>query len=195
MTDLTFCYLHMTEHDLQTLDSLDSSDFMDGDLSDEELEIPLHMVPPNPDDADRNPTNLNHPAALPHIPGEPGRALYEDMRHPGAGANTALRWKDLALELLLPINEEKEEAERAALARKQAAVATRGNHASGMPQEQYVDDDDEDDSDGDEADGDEDEEEEDEEDDEDDKNNDLSRDSMDSGMTGASSQNEIEYSP
>ncbi|KIJ25599.1 hypothetical protein M422DRAFT_72110 [Sphaerobolus stellatus SS14] len=199
----------MTEHDLQTLDSLDSSDFMDGDLSDEELEIPLHMVPPNPDDADTlpsqvhpsypygNPTNLNHPAALPHIPGEPGRALYEDMGHPGAGANMALRWKDLALELLLPINEEKEEAERAALARKQAAVATQGNHASGMPQEQNVDDDDEDDSDGDEADGDEDEEEEedDEEDDEDDENNDLSRGSMDSGMTGASSQNGIEYSP
>ncbi|KIJ25611.1 hypothetical protein M422DRAFT_55913 [Sphaerobolus stellatus SS14] len=151
------------------------------------------MVPPNPDDADTlpsqvhpsylygNPTNLNHPAALPHIPGEPGRALYE--------ASTALRWKDLALELLLPINEEK--AERAALARKQAAIATQGNHASGMPQEQNVDDDDEDDSDGDEADGDEDE----EEDDEDDENNDLSRDSMDSGMSGASSQNGIEYSP
>ncbi|KIJ25741.1 hypothetical protein M422DRAFT_273262, partial [Sphaerobolus stellatus SS14] len=99
---------------------------------------------------------------------------------------------DLALELLLPINEEKEEAERAALARKQAAVATQGNHASGMPQEQNADDDDEDDEDGDEADG---EEEEDEEDDEDDENNDLSRDSMDSGMTGASSQNGIEYSP
>lgn len=69
--DLTYCYLHMSEDDLQTLDTLDTTDYIDGQLSDEgtiletrrpslrtihitrtELEIPFHMVPPDPDDAD-----------------------------------------------------------------------------------------------------------------------------------------------
>jgi hypothetical protein len=73
LQDLTFCYQHMSENDFQTLDTLDSviREYIDGQLSDEgtvfkttrlcprgahithtELEIPFHMVPPDPDDAD-----------------------------------------------------------------------------------------------------------------------------------------------
>ena len=68
--DLTFCYLHMTRHDLQILDTLESPEYIKGDISDDglrifeypsratgsnlfaELDIPSHMVPPNPDDSD-----------------------------------------------------------------------------------------------------------------------------------------------
>ncbi|KAF8528133.1 hypothetical protein BU17DRAFT_33546, partial [Hysterangium stoloniferum] len=149
----------MTENDIATVDTIDGPDFMDGQLSDEELEIPIHMVPPNPDDADTlpsqvhpsypygNPTNLNHPAALPHKSGDPGRALYEDMGYTGGTLNAALRWKDLGLEMLLPVNEEKEEAVRAAVARRMANGATHGNHpAVPLPEDQPNDDDDDEDS-------------------------------------------------
>ncbi|KAF8591853.1 hypothetical protein K439DRAFT_608475 [Ramaria rubella] len=198
MTDLTFCYQHMSDNDIQTLDTLDTSDYMDGQLSDEELEIPFHMVPPDPDDADTlpsqvhpsypygNPTNLNHPAALPHTNGEPGRALYEDMGYTGGGVNAALRWKDLGLEMLLPVNEEKEEAERAALARKMASGATQSNHApASAPEDQVNDDNDETDS-AEGGGGDDEDEDDDDDEDEDDEENDLSRDSLDSGITGDS---------
>jgi hypothetical protein len=33
--DLTFCYLHMTRHDLQILDTLESPDYIKGELSDD----------------------------------------------------------------------------------------------------------------------------------------------------------------
>lgn len=52
MTDLTYCYLHMSKHDLQVLDTFETADYLKGELSDEELDIPQHMVPPNPDDSD-----------------------------------------------------------------------------------------------------------------------------------------------
>jgi hypothetical protein len=59
----------MTSHDLQILDTLGTSDYINGELSDDgeqynvfvmvmsiqldaELDIPPHMVPPNPDDSD-----------------------------------------------------------------------------------------------------------------------------------------------
>ncbi|KAF8652159.1 hypothetical protein AX16_004516 [Volvariella volvacea WC 439] len=136
MTDLTFCYLHMTKHDLEVLDTIETSDYMKGELSDEDLDIPTHMIPPNPDDSDilpsqvhpsypyGNPTNIKHPAARPRPPYDPSsRALFEDMGYAGGGVNGALRWRDLALDELLPVDEEKEEAKRAMQARKMASGA------------------------------------------------------------------------
>lgn len=52
------------------------------------------------------------------------RALFEDMGYAGGGVNGTLRWKDLALDILLPVDKEKEEAEKAAHARKMASGAT-----------------------------------------------------------------------
>jgi len=145
MTDLTFCYLHMTQQDLDTLDTIGTSEYFTGELSDTEVDIPTHMIPPNPDDADvlpsqvhpsypyGNPTNVKHPAAKPRRPYDPSsRALFEDMGYAGGGINGTLRWKDLALDLLLPVDEEKEEAEKAAQARKMAS-GTATNHPPPPP--------------------------------------------------------------
>jgi len=77
-----------------------------------------------------NPTNIKHPAARPRPPYDPtSRALFEDMGYGGGGVNGALRWKDLALDRILPVNEKKEEMERAAQARKMA------NCAANQPQQ------------------------------------------------------------
>ncbi|KIJ65206.1 hypothetical protein HYDPIDRAFT_39830 [Hydnomerulius pinastri MD-312] len=147
MTDLTYCYLHMTDHDLKVIDTIDSLEYISGELSDDELDIPAHMVPPNPDDSDilpsqvhpsypyGNPTNIKHPAARPRPPYDPtSRALFEDMGYAGGGVNGALRWRDLALERLLPVDEQKEEMKRAAEARKMANGATSQPHH--QPQQQ-----------------------------------------------------------
>jgi len=112
-----------------------------------------------------NPTNLTHPAALPRTSSEPGRALYEDQ-----GGNVALRWKDLGLDILLPVNEEKEEAERAALARKLANGATQGNHPGGAGTHNHAHDEDSGGSGEDDNEDEEDEEEEEEEEEDDDSN-------------------------
>ncbi|KAG5654207.1 hypothetical protein H0H81_006240 [Sphagnurus paluster] len=137
----------MTRHDLQILDTVETAEYMKGELSDDELDIPPHMVPPNPDDSDilpsqvhpsypyGNPTNIKHPAARPRPPYDPSsRALFEDMGYAGGGINGALRWRDLALDELLPIDEEKEEAKRAIQARKMASSGT-SNH-NPQPQQQ-----------------------------------------------------------
>ncbi|KAF9460558.1 hypothetical protein BDZ94DRAFT_1324025 [Collybia nuda] len=187
MTDLTFCYLHMTRHDLQILDTLETTEYMKGELSDDELDIPPHMVPPNPDDSDilpsqvhpsypyGNPTNIKHPAARPRPPYDPSsRALFEDMGYAGGGVNGALRWRDLALEELLPVDEDKEEAKRAMQARKMASGASNQNPQPPqqpppqMPQDQTVDEEDDDDE-NDENDNDDDDDEEEEESDEEDE--------------------------
>ncbi|KAI9451936.1 hypothetical protein BJY52DRAFT_962283 [Lactarius psammicola] len=149
MTDLTFCYLHMTENDLKVLDTIGTPEYLKGNLSDSEMDIPAHMVPPNPDDSDilpshihpsypyGNPTNIKHPAARPRVPYDPtSRALFEDMGYAGGGVNGTLRWKDLALDILLPVDKEKEEAEKAAHARKMASGATTNQYqpASQQPE-------------------------------------------------------------
>jgi hypothetical protein len=78
-----------------------------------------------------NPTNIKHPAARPRPPYDPtSRALFEDMGYGGGGVNGSLRWRDLALDRLLPVNEEKEEMKRATEARKMA------NGATSQPQQQ-----------------------------------------------------------
>ena len=54
-----------------------------------------------------NPTHAKHPASLPRRPYDPSsRALFEDMGYAGGGVNGSLRWKDLALDLLLPVDED-----------------------------------------------------------------------------------------
>ncbi|KAH9943815.1 hypothetical protein B0H21DRAFT_474916 [Amylocystis lapponica] len=140
MTDLTFCYLHMTRNDLEILDTIGTPDYLKGELSDDEVDVPQHMVPPNPDETDvlpsqvhpsypyGNPLNIKHPAARPRVPYDPSsRALFEDMGHAGGGVNRALRWKELALDLLFPVDEALQEANKAAQARKMAS-GTSSNH-------------------------------------------------------------------
>jgi len=76
-----------------------------------------------------NPTSIRHPAARPRAPHDPmSRALFDDMGYAGGGVNGALRWKDLALDLLLPVDREKEERERAAMARKMASGTNANNN-------------------------------------------------------------------
>lgn len=109
-----------------------------------------------------NPTNIRHPAARPRPPYDPtSRALFEDMGYAGGGINGALRWRDLALDRLLPVDEDKEESTRAAQARKMTSGAT-ANHPPAPPQQQQpdqtVDEEEEDDDENDENDLDEDEE-------------------------------------
>ncbi|OBZ74222.1 hypothetical protein A0H81_05957 [Grifola frondosa] len=162
MTDLTFCYMHMTRHDLEILDTIGTPDYLNGELSDSEVDVPHHMVPPNPEDSDvlpsqvhpsypyGNPFSVKHPAARPRRPYDPSsRALFEDMGYAGGGINGSLRWKDLALDLLFPIDEAQQEAEKAAEARRLASGATT-NHPPPPPapvQDQTVDEDEEEEND------------------------------------------------
>ena len=85
-----------------------------------------------------NPTNLKHPANRPRKPTDPSsRALFSDLTYAAGGVNGALRWRDLALDRLLPVDRAREEAARAALARKMASGAAQTNTpASGQPQAQ-----------------------------------------------------------
>lgn len=96
--------------------------------------LPSHVHPSYPYG---DPTNIKHPAARPRVPYDPtSRALFEDMGYAGGGANGTLRWKDLALDILLPVDHEKEEAERAAQARKMASGATANQHQGAQQQQQ-----------------------------------------------------------
>lgn len=112
-----------------------------------------------------NPLSIKHPASLPRRPYDPAsRALFEDMGYGGGGVNGSIRWKDLALELLFPVDQAREEAERAAQARQMASGAT-SNHPPAAPQQpppnqaiEEEEDDEIDENDGDEDDEDEDEE-------------------------------------
>ncbi|KAG6808013.1 hypothetical protein H0H92_005694 [Tricholoma furcatifolium] len=171
----------MTRHDLEIIDTIETTDYMKGELSDEgsscfkesrqvgmltiklELDIPPHMVPPNPDDSDilpsqvhpsypyGNPTNLRHPAARPRLEFDPtSRALFEDMGYGGAGINGMMRWQELAMDELLPVDEEKEDAKRAEQARKMASGASNNpqpqqqqQQAPQMPQDQTIDEEEE----------------------------------------------------
>jgi len=146
MTDLTYCYLHMTRHDLEILDTIGTADYLKGELSDDDVDVPSHMVPPNPEDSDvlpsqvhpsypyGNPLNIKHPAARPRRPYDPSsRALFEDMGYSGGGVNGSLRWKDLALDTLFPVDETREEAEKAAQARKLASGASSNHPPPSVP--------------------------------------------------------------
>lgn len=71
-----------------------------------------------------NPTNPSHPAARPRRPADPSsRALFQDTGFGGGGVNDAMQWTDLAIDVLLPKDEEREARARAATARKLASGA------------------------------------------------------------------------
>lgn len=175
----------MSRNDLQVLDTLETADYIKGgDLSDDDLEIPVHMVPPEVEGLESrnvhasyphgNPTHIKHPAARPRPLYDPdSRALFEDMNFDGAGGIAyAMRWKDMAQSDLLPVDEAKEEENKASQARKMASGTSQNpNPGAQLPsatQDQTLDEDDED----------EDEEEEDE--DEDDQDGDLDDEEEDS---------------
>ena len=83
-----------------------------------------------------NPLSIKHPASLPRRPYDPAsRALFEDMGYGGGGVNGSIRWKDLALDLLFPVDQAREEAERAAQARQMASGTTPTNHPPPQPQQ------------------------------------------------------------
>ncbi|CAK5267444.1 unnamed protein product [Mycena citricolor] len=148
MTDLTYCYLHMSHYDLMVIDTLETTEYLRGDPivdgKPTHLDIPVHMVPPDPETSEvlpsqahpsypyGDPTDPKHPASRPRPPYDPqSRALYEDMGYAGGGVNGAFRWRDLALSELLPLDPAKEEAVRAIEARKMASGATA---TAGVPQ-------------------------------------------------------------
>ncbi|KAJ6487942.1 hypothetical protein C8R45DRAFT_827311 [Mycena sanguinolenta] len=151
----------MSPYDLQILDTLETTDYMKGELASEDLSIPTHMVPPDPDDSDilpsqahpsypyGNPTNPKHPASRPRPPYDPSsRALFEDMGYDGGGINGSLRWRDLATAHLLPVDAEKEEARRATEARKMASGASNAAASqAGIGQDETVEEEDEDEND------------------------------------------------
>ena len=143
-----------------------------------------------------NPTNIKHPAARPRPPYDPtSRALFEDMGYAGGGINGTLRWRDLALDELLPVDEEREEALRAIQARKMASGAPGHNpqpqHQHQAQADQTIDEDeDEDDEDeeededeDDEDDDDDDEEEEEEDDDDDDEEEEEEEEEIEDDLT------------
>jgi hypothetical protein len=73
------------------------------------------------------------------VPYDPtSRALFEDMGYAGGGVNGTLRWKDLALDILLPVDKEKEDAEKAAHARKMASGATANQYQPPSQQPEAV---------------------------------------------------------
>lgn len=119
-----------------------------------------------------NPTNIKHPAARPRPPYDPtSRALFEDMGYAGGGINGTLRWRDLALDELLPVDEEREEALRAIQARKMAS-GTPGHNPQPQAQaqaqaDQTMDEDEDEDDEDEDDDGDDDDDEDDEDEDED----------------------------
>ncbi|KAH8830749.1 hypothetical protein DL96DRAFT_1707547 [Flagelloscypha sp. PMI_526] len=140
----------MTKYDIQVLDTLDTPEHLKGELQDEDLDIPSYLIPPNPDDSESlpsrthpaypygNPTHIKHPAARPRPPFDPAsRALFEDMGYSTGDVNMSHRWTDLATDQLLPLDPAKEEAARAAEARRLAAGATNNPHPtpSAAPQQ------------------------------------------------------------
>lgn len=89
-----------------------------------------------------DPTRLTHPAAQPNRVMDPNsRYLYDETGGVGS-ANVGMVWRDLALDILLPKDATKEEAERAAKARR---LANGAQHGDGEDvQETMHDEDDED---------------------------------------------------
>ncbi|KAI9456491.1 hypothetical protein HD554DRAFT_1998983, partial [Boletus coccyginus] len=134
----------------KVIDTIDSLEYISGEISDDDLDIPAHMIPPtvchalvvvlpsqvHPSYPYGNPTNIKHPAARPRPPYDPtSRALFEDMGYGGGGVNGVLCWKDPALEQLLrAVDEEKEVMKRATEARKMANGATGQAHHHPPPQ-------------------------------------------------------------
>ncbi|TFK52029.1 hypothetical protein OE88DRAFT_1658794 [Heliocybe sulcata] len=146
MTDLTYCYMHMTSYNLLTLNTIETDDYFMDDLQEEEVQVPKEMRPPDIEESEAlpsqihpsylygNPFSLKHPASGPRLYRDPhSRALFQDSAYGKGGKNNNLQWKDLALRELLPVDEAKEEAEKAAQARKMASGATPTNAGGQQP--------------------------------------------------------------
>ncbi|CAE6447204.1 unnamed protein product [Rhizoctonia solani] len=147
MTDLSYCYCHMSDLTLNGLDDLER-DWIEGSLkpdskysslaittvsqAEKAIDVPSHQIPPDPNDSDTlpsqvhpsypygNPTKPSHPVAFEPLGRGSSRAYYDDMRFERLRRLDRLRWTNLALDLLLPIDHEKEEAMKAAAARRAA---------------------------------------------------------------------------
>ncbi|OSC97981.1 hypothetical protein PYCCODRAFT_1439791 [Trametes coccinea BRFM310] len=118
------------------------------------------MPPPNPEESEvlvlpsqvhpsypyGDPLSIKHPASLPRRPYDPAsRALSEGLGYGGGCVNGSLRLKDLALYLLFPgpVDQAREEAERAAQMRKMASGTTFNYPPLQAPPEQSVDEEEE----------------------------------------------------
>ncbi|KAJ7708112.1 hypothetical protein B0H17DRAFT_1156028 [Mycena rosella] len=117
----------MSNYDLKFLDTLETTDHLKGATVSTDLNIPAHMLPSQTHLSYPygNPTNVKHPASRPrpsYVPSS--RTLFEDMGYDGGSIKGALRWKDLAIEYLLPVDEEKEEEKRSIKAWKMASGAS-----------------------------------------------------------------------
>lgn len=123
----------------------------------EAIDVPAHQVPPDPNDSDSmyillpariiidlspalpsqvhpsypygNPTKPSHPVAVEPLGRGSSRTYYDDMRFEKLRRLDRLRWTNLALDLLLPVDHEKEEALKAAAARRAASGATANNQS------------------------------------------------------------------
>ncbi|KAG9012188.1 hypothetical protein FRB94_006556 [Tulasnella sp. JGI-2019a] len=140
MTDLTFCYLHMTSARIAAMDFFDELDETSsiGKVDEDEIEIPIGAMPPDPDDGDNLPSQI-HPSFPYGNPfkektliataftrnGMSTRALYEDAEFEGVGRRTTRRWKDLGLDVLLPPDPVTEEEAKAKAARNSVHTSSR----------------------------------------------------------------------
>ena len=123
------------------------------------IDVPTHQIPPDPNDSDGkctrlpdssmsdinlslalpsqvhpsypygNPTKPSHPVAAEPLGRGSSRTYYDDMRFEKLRRLDRLRWTNLALDLLLPVDHEKEEAMKAAAARRAASGATANNQS------------------------------------------------------------------
>lgn len=99
-----------------------------------------------------DPSHEKHPTKKPRPGYDPSsRALFEDLGFGGGGVNERLRWLDLGLDGILPVDEDKELAKKAIQARKLASGAAHHNpqtqQQAHVPQMQQADDEDEDEDD------------------------------------------------
>ncbi|KAG8855403.1 hypothetical protein FRB96_007061 [Tulasnella sp. 330] len=140
MTDLTYCYLHMTSARIAAMDFFDELDETSsiGKVDEDEIEIPIGAMPPDPDDGDNLPSQI-HPSFPYGNPfkdktliataftrhGMSTRALYEDAEFEGVGRRSTRRWKDLGLDILLPPDPVTEEEAKAKAARNSVHTSSR----------------------------------------------------------------------
>jgi len=168
MTDLGYCYLHMSSARVKVMDLFEEMDETSsiGKVDEDDIEIPLDAMPPDPDEGDNLPSQI-HPSFPYGNPfkdktllassstrhGMSTKALYEDAAYEGAGRKNKLRWKDLGMDMLLPPDPVKDEEAKARAARNSVHTSSRRVE----PMDHPADDEEEDNEEGEEGDEDEDE--------------------------------------
>jgi len=132
--------LHMTSARIAAMDFFDELDETSsiGKVDEDEIEIPIGAMPPDPDDGDNLPSQI-HPSFPYGNPfkdktliatvftrhGMSTRALYEDAEFEGVGWRSTRRWKDLGLDVLLPPDPVTEEEAKAKAARNSVHTSSR----------------------------------------------------------------------